>query len=78
MISWTYALHEHYLRSGMKIEGDDGRTLLISQMLKRADCPLSVAVKKNIDAINTVRHEVEHKILGVATSSGLAFFRHAA
>lgn len=63
MIAWTYALHEHYLRSVVKIEGADGRTLLISQMLKRADCPLSDSVKKNIDAINTVRHEVEHKIL---------------
>lgn len=63
MISWTYALHEYYLRLGVKIEGEDGRTLLISQMLKRSDCPLSAAVKKNIEAINTVRHEVEHKLL---------------
>lgn len=63
VISWTYALHEYYLRAGVKIEGADGRTLVMSQMLKRADCPLSGPVKKNIEAVAAIRNEVEHKLL---------------
>ena len=63
IISWTYALHEYYLREGVKIEGADGRSLVMSQMLMRADCPLSGPVKKNIEAVAAVRNEVEHKLL---------------
>ena len=63
VIAWTYVLHEFLVREGSKIEGDDGRSLVLSQMLKRKDCPLTDAVKKNITAISDIRNEVEHKIL---------------
>lgn len=44
VIAWTYGLHEFYLRSGVAIEDKDGRSLLLSQMLKRQDCPISKTV----------------------------------
>lgn len=63
VIAWTYILHEFYIRQGVQIEGKDGRTLVMSQMLKRDDCPLSSAIKKNLSAISTLRDEVAHKLL---------------
>ena len=40
-IAWTYLLHEYYDRRKVKIIGDDGRSFLLSQILRREDCPLS-------------------------------------
>jgi hypothetical protein len=34
-VAWTYLLHEFYIRKKAKIVGDDRRTLLLSQMIKR-------------------------------------------
>ena len=36
-IAWTYLLHEFYEQKGVKIIGADGRSLLLSQMVERAD-----------------------------------------
>lgn len=44
-IAWTYLLHEFYLREGAQIIQDDGRSLLLSQMIAREDCPLSQGIK---------------------------------
>jgi hypothetical protein len=62
-IAWTYLMHEYYHRKGVKILDADGRSMLLSQILARADCPLSVGIKNNLTAIKTLRDEVEHLLL---------------
>lgn len=63
-ISWTYLLHEYYSRKGIAILGDDGRSLLLSQMINRRDSPLPKGVKNNLVAMKSIRDEVEHLLLG--------------
>jgi hypothetical protein len=65
-IAWTYLLHEHYERQSVQIIGADGRSLLLSQMIERRDCPLSDDVKRNLRAMQILRDKVEHLILGRA------------
>lgn len=65
-IAWTYLLHEYYNRKGVYLIGDDGRSLLLSEMLKKRDCPLSEGIKNNLWAIKKLRDDVEHLILGLA------------
>lgn len=65
-IAWTYLLHEHYQRKGVDIVDADGRSLLLSQMLDKQDCPLTRGVKDNLRAMKTLRDKVEHLILGGA------------
>jgi len=74
-IAWTYLLHEHYLRNGKKIVDDDGRTLLLSQMIDRADCPLSDGMRSNLRALKTIRDDVEHKSLGRADTRWFSLFQ---
>jgi uncharacterized protein DUF3644 len=62
-IAWTYLLHEYYRTKGIEIIGADGRSLLISQMLARKDCPLSQGIKNNLKVIKSIRDEVEHLLL---------------
>lgn len=62
-IAWTYLLHEFYERKGEEIEGDDGRTLLLSHMVRREDCPLSSGIINNLVDLIRIRSDVEHKIL---------------
>jgi Protein of unknown function (DUF3644) len=68
-IAWTYLMHEYYVRRRVKIVGDDGRSLLLSQMVRRQDCPLSSGIKRNLEAMSIIRNEVEHDILGRDDSS---------
>jgi hypothetical protein len=63
-IAWTYLLHEYFERIGVGIIDKDGRSLLLGQMIERQDCPLSKGVRNNIDALKTIRDDVEHKLLG--------------
>jgi Protein of unknown function (DUF3644) len=63
-IAWTYLLHEYYTRKGVKIIQDDGRSLLLSQMIEKPDCPLSEGVRNNLRVLKIIRDEVEHKMLG--------------
>ncbi len=63
-IAWTYLLHEHYERLGQSIIQDDGRSLLLSQMIEKPDCPLSDGVRHNLRALKIIRDDVEHKLLG--------------
>lgn len=62
-IAWTYLLHEHYQRNGVNIVGADGRSLLLSQMVERHDCPLSTGIKNNLRSMKLIRDDVEHLIL---------------
>ena len=62
-ISWTYLLHEFNLRNGVKIVGQDGRSLLLGQMMERRDCPLSQGIKNNLKAMKLIRDDVEHLLL---------------
>ena len=65
-IAWTYLLHEYYEKNGVRILGDDGRSLLLSQMIERGDCPLSDDIKRNLRAMKIIRDKVEHLVLGRA------------
>ena len=68
-------MHEYYVRRRVKIVGDDGRSLLLSQMLRREDCPLSTSMKRNLEAMATIRNEVEHNILGRGDLTFLPIFQ---
>jgi len=72
-IAWTYLLHEHYERNGVEIIGRDGRSLLLSQMIERHDCPLSDGIKDNLRSMKVIRDNVEHLIL---KKTDLIFFIH--
>jgi hypothetical protein len=74
-IAWTYLLHEFYLRKNVKFINEDGNALLLSQMLKRADCPLSLGTKNNLESIKVIRDTVEHKLLGKSDYKWLTLFQ---
>lgn len=74
-VAWTYLLHEYYEREHVKIVGKDGRSLLLSQMLDRHDCPLSKGMKDNLKALKILRDDVEHKLLGRADAKWLGLFQ---
>lgn len=74
-IAWTYLLHEHHSRSGVTIIQKDGRSLLLSQMLRRRDCPLSQGMKDNLESIKKIRDEVEHLFLRKADLKFLSIFQ---
>jgi hypothetical protein len=63
-IAWTYLLHEYYERKGVPIIGDDGRSLLLSQMIKKDDCHLSPGIRNNLKAMKEIRDQVEHNLFG--------------
>lgn len=74
-IAWTYLLHEHYARAKIKIYVEDGRSLLLGQMIGRQDCPLPKGVRANLKALKIIRDEVEHKILGPHDGRWLSLFQ---
>lgn len=74
-VAWTYLMHEHYERRGVKIVGKDGRSLLLSQVIDRHDCPVSKGVRDNLRAMKTLRDDVEHKLLGRADARWLGLFQ---
>ena len=63
-IAWTYLLHEYYARKSVPIQGKDGRSLLLGQMLDRHDCPVRDGVRRNLKSLKEIRDEVEHLLLG--------------
>ena len=64
-IAWTYLLHEYYKRhTNVNIIQESGRSLLLSQMIKRPDCPISKGIKNNLKAVQDIRDTVEHQLLG--------------
>jgi hypothetical protein len=62
-IAWTYLLHEYFDRKKVAIIDADGRSLLLSNMLDRHDCPLSTGIKNNLRSMKILRDEVEHLLL---------------
>ena len=74
-IAWTYLLHEFYQRKKANIVQEDGRSLLLSQMVERADCPLSDGAKNNLRSLKTIRDEVEHKLLRKSDVKWLGLFQ---
>lgn len=74
-VAWTYLMHEHYDRRSVRIVDRDGRSLLLSQMLDRHDCPLSKGMRDNLRGMKILRDDVEHKLLGRADSRWLALFQ---
>jgi hypothetical protein len=74
-VAWTYLLHEYYDRRMIEIIGSDGRSLLLSQMIGRQDCPLSDGMKNNLRALKTLRDNVEHKLLGRADPKWFGLFQ---
>ncbi|MCP4360692.1 MAG: DUF3644 domain-containing protein [Chloroflexi bacterium] len=74
-IAWTYLLHEYYTRKRVNIINDDGRSLLLSHMIERQDCPLSTGIKDNLKAMKLIRDDVEHTLLGKADLKWLSLFQ---
>ena len=74
-IAWTYLLHEYYDRKGMEIKNKDGWSMALSQMLDKADCPLSKGIKNNLRSLKDIRDTVEHRLLGRADHKWLALFQ---
>jgi hypothetical protein len=56
-IAWTYLLHEYYVRKNVPVVDEDGRSLLLSKMIARQDCPLSQGIKNNLSAVKAIRDE---------------------
>ncbi|MGO6946871.1 DUF3644 domain-containing protein [Rhizobium johnstonii] len=74
-VAWTYLMHEYYDQKGVNIVGADGRSLLLSQMVERHDCPLTEGVRQNLRAMKILRDKVEHLILGKADLTWLPIFQ---
>lgn len=74
-IAWTYLLHEYYDRKGIAIADKDGWSVALSQLLERADCPLSKGIKQNLISLKEIRDAVEHRLLGRSDHKWLALFQ---
>ena len=60
---------------GVKIVDDDERSLLLSQMVERKDCPLADGVRNNLRALKIIRDDVEHKLLGKSDTKWQGLFQ---
>jgi len=74
-VAWTYLLHEFYEMEGVPVVNKDGFSLLLSQMLARADCPLSKLCKQNLTALKEIRDVVEHHTIGPFELKWLPLFQ---
>ncbi|GLQ05860.1 DUF3644 domain-containing protein [Sneathiella chinensis] len=74
-IAWTYLLHEYFSRKGVSITEKDGRSLLLSKMIRRRDSPLSKGVTNNIRDLIEIRDTVEHKLLRRSDQKFFALFQ---
>ncbi|MCF6233434.1 MAG: DUF3644 domain-containing protein [Rhodobacteraceae bacterium] len=74
-IAWTYLLHEYYEKQGVEIVGEDGRSLLLSQMTRRADCPISQGMTDNLDSMKDIRDAVEHTLFRRSDLKFLSIFQ---
>jgi len=77
-IAWTYLLHQFYDGKKVAIIDEDGRALLLGQMLKRQDCPLSRGMKDNLNAMKLIRDAVEHRLMGRTDRSRFTLFQACA
>lgn len=74
-VAWTYLMHEYYSRKKVNIVNDDGFSIPLSELVSRADCPLSDGVKQNLNALKTLRDKVEHHLLGRGDVKWLGIFQ---
>jgi hypothetical protein len=74
-IAWTYLLHEFYERQGVEIIQADGRSLLLSQMVNRQDCPLSQGIRDNLSSLKLIRDAVEHSLFRRSDTRFLSIFQ---
>lgn len=74
-IAWTYLLHEFYERRGVALIQGDGRSLLLSQMTDREDCPLSQGIKDNLENLKQIRDAVEHTLFRRSDNLFLSIFQ---
>ncbi|GGA31657.1 DUF3644 domain-containing protein [Neptunicoccus cionae] len=74
-IAWTYLLHEYYERKGVPIIQSDGRSLLLSQMTTRSDCPISQGIKDNLESLKRIRDTVEHTLFRRSDIRFLSIFQ---
>lgn len=73
-IAWTYLMHEHYNQKKVPIV-ENGRSLALSEMLARSDCPLSEGIKRNLIDIKKIRDVVEHHLLRRSDPKWYALFQ---
>lgn len=74
-VAWTYLLHEYYHRKGVEIIEKDGRSLLLSEMVKKPDVPLSQGIKDNLNALKVIRDTVEHLLFRKSDLKWLSIFQ---
>lgn len=74
-VAWTYLMHQYYESRGVGIVDENGYSLLLSQMVKRDDCPLSKGCKKNLLALKEIRDVVEHRTIGIFDKKWLPLFQ---
>lgn len=75
-VAWTYLMHEYYTRkTNVKIVNDDGFSMSLSEVIERADCPLSNGIKQNLRALKILRDKVEHHLLGKGDIKWLGLFQ---
>lgn len=69
MIAWTYILHAYYHQKGIsyryyemrgKKKYNTGKYWDLTRCLSCEKCPLSIPVKKNIEFLLAIRHQIEH------------------
>lgn len=74
-VAWTYLLHQYYEDKGVPIINQEGFSLLLSQMIARADCPLSKGCRQNLAALKEIRDVVEHRTIGTFDRKWLPLFQ---
>lgn len=75
-VAWTYLMHEYYARkTPVSIHKPDGKTLALSEMIARGDCPLSEGMKNNLKSLKILRDDVEHHLLGKGDVMWLGMFQ---
>lgn len=69
VIAWTYLLHAWFRREGIDYRYKEKQTPQgadryweLSKCLKHSRCPVKGGVRKNLDFLIDIRHEVEHRM----------------
>ena len=74
-IAWTYLIHEYYEKKGISIKNDNGKTIALSTLIARSDCPLSSGIINNLKVLKEIRDTVEHKLFGESDFNWLTLFQ---
>jgi len=65
----------YYYRKGEKITDRNGKTVELSKLLRRKDCPLSKGIKQNLRDLKEIRDAVEHRLFGKSDGKWLSLFQ---